>query len=76
MKLHAAQMTWGNSINHKILSIFIRDSDSIYKCRFQMTLSTNLFTLNIFKGINNVQITLLRKKVFIIMIEMVNVNNI
>ena len=41
-----------------------------------MTLSTNLFALNIFKGINNVQITLLRKKVFIIMIDMVNVNNI
>ena len=40
-----------------------------------MTLSTNPFTLNIFKGINNVQITLLRKKVFIIMIEMVNVYN-
>ena len=41
-----------------------------------MTLSTNPFALNIFKGINNVQITLLRKKVFIIMIDMVNVNNI
>lgn len=41
-----------------------------------MTLLTNPFTLNVFKGINNVQITLLRKKVFIIMIEMVNVNNI
>ena len=69
-------MTWGHSINHKILSIFIRETDSSYNCRFQMTLSTNPFTLNIFKGINNVQITLLRKKVFIIMIEMVNVNNI
>ena len=40
-----------------------------------MTLLTNPFTLNVFKGINNVQITLLRKKVFIIMIEMVNLNN-
>lgn len=40
-----------------------------------MTLLTNPFTLNIFKGINNVQITLVRKKAFIIMIEMVNVNN-
>ena len=68
MNLYAAQMTWGNSINHKILSIFIRETDSSYKGRFQMTLSTNPFTLNIFKGINNVQITLLRKKVFIIMI--------
>ena len=65
----------GNSINHKILSIFIRETDSSYKCWFQMTLSTNPFTLNIFKGISNVQITLLRKKVFIIMIEMLNVNN-
>ena len=60
----------------KSCSIFIRETDSGYKCRFQMTLSTNSFTFNIFKGINNVQITLLRKKVLIIMIEMVNVNNI
>ena len=61
-KITCSSDDMGNSINHKILSIFIRETDSSYKRWFQMTLSTYPFTLNIFKGINNVQITLLRKK--------------